>query len=48
MWEDMITLHSIDWMALWTQSSSNSFIYQARESSLVPVVFLTAEFLQKL
>ena len=27
---------------------SNLFIYQARESSLVPVGFLTAQFLQKL
>ena len=26
----------------------NLFIYQARESSLVPVEFLTAQFLQKL
>ena len=29
------------------QSMINLFIYQARESSLVPAGFLTAEFLQK-
>ena len=28
--------------------AGNVFIYQARESSLVPVGFLTAQFLQKL
>ena len=28
--------------------SGNLFIYQARESSLVPAGFLTAQFLQKL
>ena len=30
------------------QETSNLFIYQARESSLVPVGFLLAEFLHKL
>ena len=31
-----------------SQGQGNLFIYQARESSLVPAVFLTAQFLQKL
>ena len=32
----------------WKRGGGNLFIYQARESSLVPSGFLTAQFLQKL
>ena len=32
----------------WWRGRDNLFIYQTRESSLVPVGFLTCQFLQKL